>query len=189
MLPGFSFPKKRPESAEETVAITNETFRAAGLLNSYAALLQPASDAGGFTGAIVELVISEKDLKDLFGKIIETKAQEQGGKVSDVSLRLSSTGPNGVGVSLSATVKMMMASVNLRIDGEIFKTNTDALGIRKLTLDAGTGMFAGMAAAMMRPRLTELEGKSLSLTQLTGMSLQIEQLLFEESSLKIQVSA
>ncbi len=189
MIPGFQLPKERPQSAEQAVLITNETLQSAGLENARVILVEPATGPDGFAGALVDAMIPERDLGDLLARVAATKAAEQGAKVVATALQLSSGGPDCVKLSTSLTAKMMMATITLRLEGEIFVANRHSVGVRKLTLDPGTGMFAGMASAFVRPRLLELEGKTIDVAGLAGMPLDIRSLNCEGGSLNIRVSA
>ncbi|MEI6712456.1 MAG: hypothetical protein WCO60_01800 [Verrucomicrobiota bacterium] len=189
MIPGLNIPTQRPSSAEEAVLFANQTLHSAGLYSAKVSLLEPATGADGFSGAVVEATLPESELVTLFAKVAAAKATEQGGKVSDCTLKLESNTAGSVQITCSMVAKMMMASLQLQLSGEIYQVDSKHFGVRQLRFDPGSGMFASMASAMIRPRLNELEGRTFNLDELLGFPVEIRSMRVENQCLKIELSA
>lgn len=191
MLPGFNLqrPEHPPKSAEEAVSMAQEILRSSGVEGISVSLTQPATGTDGFAGAQVELLIPEKSLEGILQRILEAKAAEHGAKVSDVSVRLIENGPLSARFVATAEGRMMMASLLIKAEGELFASGGQKVGLRNLALDSGKGMFASMASAMARPAIANLEGKQIDLRDFTQMDLHVGHLSVESSILKIRLTA
>lgn len=191
MLPGFNLqrPEHPPKSAEEAVSMAQEILCSSGVEGISVSLTQPATGSDGFAGAQVELLIPEKSLEFILQRIVKTKAAEHGAKVSNVAVRLLENGPQSARFVATAEGRMMMASLLIKAEGELFASGGQKVGLRNLTLDPGKGMFASMASAMARPAIANLEGNPMDLRKFTQMDLRVEHLSVENSTLKIRMSA
>lgn len=182
MISSALLPANPPQSAEDAASAVNSVLAALGLRRSSAKVVESASGAQGVSGAVLEVAFPESDLEAMLLQTAEAKAREQGAKVSGAELKMRSVGENQVGIQLSLKTKAMMASVDLRVDGELFVAGEDGLGLRGLVLDAGAGMFAGVVGAMLRPVMAEWEGRVFALSDLAKHPLRVQCLCLEGAS-------
>lgn len=182
MISSSLFPSIPPQSAQDAAGSVNAVLAALGLCRSSAKVVEPASKAQGVSGAVLEVAFAESDLKTILLQTAEAKAREQGAKILGADLKMRSVGENQVGIQISLKAKAMMASVDLRVEGELFVAGEDGLGLRRLVLDAGAGMFAGVAGAMLRPLMAEWEGRVFALSDMAKHPLRVQRLWLEGAS-------
>jgi hypothetical protein len=183
LFPNLTLPNYTPTSAPEAVSMAQAVLHSAGLSTASVSLLQPPVDGEPFLGARVLLSIPEAALEECLLKVAQTKAAEQGAKVKSLRLQLASQPPRPDAASaeppmlswkITASASLMMATVEVTVSGEFHAASPTVLTARQLALDAGTGMFAGMASALLRPQLLKAEGRSFPLPRLAGQPVQLD---------------
>ena len=89
-------------------------------------------------------------------------ASGHGAEVESVRLTLDAENPRSVAVTAVAVAKAMFFTATLTIRGRIAVDGDFNLRLHDATC-TGDGMLANLAAAQLRPRLTELQGRTFSL--------------------------
>ena len=172
-----------PGSAEEAVAQANALFKKAGFAPDPVTLKTPASGPDGFSGATLRADLPEEALGALVHAAVVEAASEQGVSVTHTSLQLRPGGPGSLGVSLQVTAKIFVASVELGIRGTVSVSSSGTVEFDSILLDAGTGMFASMATATIRPQLDQIMSKRFELGKILSRPLKVLQFEFKESQI------
>jgi hypothetical protein len=92
-------------------------------------------------------------------------ASKHGAEVESVRLTLEAENPRQIAVTAIAVAKAMFFTATLTIRGRIALDGDSNLRLRESSC-TGDGMIANLAAAQLRPRLAELEGRVFSLRSL-----------------------
>ena len=100
-------------------------------------------------------------------------AAEQGIQVSRLNLALKQEAPERLGLEIEADAKAFLGKVTVRITGALVLQQEGTLRFEGLQMDAGAGMFAGMAGAVLRPKLAQLSAQILDLRQVEGFGLRV----------------
>ena len=172
-----------PGSAQEAVSQANALLKQAGFAPDPVTLKTPAKGPDGFSGATLRADLPEEALGALVHAAVMEAASEQGVSVTHTSLQLSSGGPGSLRVALQVTAKIFVASVEIGIRGRISISNSGAVEFDSLLLDAGSGMFASMAMATIKPQLDQIMSKRFEFEKIFGRPLKIAQFEFKESQI------
>ena len=70
-------------------------------------------------------------------------------------------------------MRVFGATVTLKVGGRVEAADAENLRCRELKLDAGAGLFAGMATALIRPRLEALEGRVFNLSRIAAVPVRL----------------
>jgi hypothetical protein len=101
-------------------------------------------------------------------------AASQGVKVSQTRLSVRNGGADrSLELDMELGVRVFGATVTLRVAGGAEAADGENLQCRELKLDAGSGLFAGMATALIRPRLDALEGREFNLSRIAGIPVRL----------------
>ncbi len=98
-------------------------------------------------------------------------ASKHGAEVESVRLTLEAENPRQLAVTAVAVAKAMFFTATLTIRGRIALDGDFNLRLTESTC-TGDGMIANLAAAQLRPRLAELEGRVLSIRSFLPSGLQ-----------------
>ena len=110
----------------------------------------------------LELSVTRADLESALADVAREAAEKKGGELKSMKVDLEAEGPRALKVRAVAVAKAMFFTATLTITGRV--EISDALEVRVVDLACtGDGMIANMAAGALRPRLTELEGRTISL--------------------------
>ena len=175
MLELTPFSDTPPTSVEEALEQTRHLFARVGITDAEVSVTQPAAPGEGLKEACLEAFVPLSCLEAALNEAATTLAAAQGVKVSRTHIRFE----NGNGNPLSLTVhvevdvRVFGATVTMCVDGEADATSGEHLHLRSLKLDAGSGVFAGIATSLIRPRLAEVEGRRIDLTKLAGVPVRL----------------
>lgn len=165
MLPFLSIPlpSNPPADAQEFVFQGNALLHAAGLKDAHLTLDRAPSPPNPFQDAEITLVLPEKSLEEVIQKEASRQAAQHGAKVSDTILRCEPAGHHAIRFRASATASLFLGSVSFRLSGVVRALDPDKFAFSEIELDTGSGMFGGMARAMIEPRLRQWAGTEPSL--------------------------
>jgi len=114
-------------------------------------------------------------------------ASEQGISITDTSLQLNPAGPGALGIRLQVTAKVFVSSVEVGIRGRVTVSSCGTVEFDSLLMDAGAGMFAGMAAAAIKPKLDQLQSEKFELEKIFGRKMTVIQFEFKSSQVQAEV--
>ena len=115
--------------------------------------------------AVLDDDVSDLTPADIEGALLalaRDAASGHGAEVESVRLTLDAESPRTIAVSAVAVAKAMFFTATLTIRGRIAVDGDFNLRLHDATC-TGDGMLANLAAAQLRPRLTELQGRTFSL--------------------------
>ena len=187
MFAFFNSQQPTPKSAEEAVRRTNATLRQAGFTHDAVSLKTPASGPEGFSGACIRMDLPEEDLRALVHAAALQAASEQGITITDTSLQLHPAGPRGMGIRLQVTAKVFVSQVEVGIRGRVTVSNCGTIEFDSLLMDAGAGMFAGMATAAIKPKLDQLQSERFELENLFGRKVTVLQFEFKSAQVQAEL--
>jgi hypothetical protein len=173
----------KPASAQEAVSQANALLKKAGFAPDPVTLKTPATGPDGFSGATLRADLPEEALGALVHAAVVEAAAEQGVSVTHTSLQLRPGGPGSLNVALQMTAKIFVASVELGIRGRVSVSSSGAVEFDSLLVDAGSGMFASMAMATIKPQLDQIMSKRFELEKILGRPLEVTQFELKESQL------
>jgi hypothetical protein len=155
MLPflPISLPKQAPADVQELITQGNSLLHAAGLEGARFKLDRPASTPHPFQDAEVTLIVPEKSLQDVVQKEAARQAAQHGAKVSGTILQCEPAGENAIRVRAASTASMFIGSIPFHLSCVVLAIAPDKVGFGEIKLDTGSGMFGGMARAMIEPHL------------------------------------
>lgn len=167
-----------PASVEEALSQTKRLFLRAGLLDAEVSVTQPAELGENLRGACLEASIPVRSIEAVAARAAEALAASQGVKVSHTRLSLQNGAAGNLSLLLGAEVgvRVFGATVTLQVRGVAEATGGESIQCRELLLDAGSGMFAGMATALIRPKLDALEGQTFDLSRIAGVPVRLVRL-------------
>ncbi len=167
-----------PASVDEALLQTTRLFSRAGLEGAEVAVTQPAELGETLRGGCLEASIPMSSLEAVAGKAAASLAASQGVKISytRLSLQNGAAGDLSLLLEMEVGVRVFGATVTLRLSGVAEAAGGESIQCRELQLDAGSGMFAGMAGALIRPKLAALEGQSFNLSRIAGVPVRLVRL-------------
>jgi len=163
---------------EEALSQARQLFLRAGLEDAEIIVTQPAELGETLRGACLEASIPVRSIEAVAGKAAESLAASQGVKILHTRLSLQNGGAGDLSLLLGVEVgvRVFGASVTLGVRGVAEAAGGESIQCRELQMDAGSGMFAGMATALIRPKLEALEGQSFNLSRLAGVPVRLVRL-------------
>lgn len=114
------------------------------------------------TNGTLDASAATADLEAALLTLARDAASKHGAEVQSVRLTLDAESPRQVAVTAIAVAKAMFFTATLTIRGRIALDDEFNLRLSEATC-TGDGMLANLAAAQLRPRLAELEGREFSL--------------------------
>ena len=174
----FDFPplsEAPPASLEEALLQTKRLFLQAGLEGAEVFATRPPEPAQALRGACLEATIPVGSLETVAHREACALAASQGVKISHTRLSVQDDGDGACSLKLGVElgVRVFGATVTLRVGGRAEASDGENIRCRELQLDAGSGLFAGMATALIRPRLDALEGREFNLSQIAGVPVRL----------------
>lgn len=128
------------------------------------------------------------DLEAALLALARDAASAHGAEVKSVSLTLEAESPHAVAVTAVAIAKAMFFTATLTMRGRVALDGELKLRLSEATC-TGDGMVANLAAAQLRPRLAELEGREFSLRSFLPAGLQVRDIaLTGGAALRIQAT-
>jgi len=163
---------------EEALSQARQLFLRAGLEDAEIIVTQPAELGETLRGACLEASIPVRSIEAVAGKAAESLAASQGVKILHTRLSLQNGGAGDLSLLLGVEVgvRVFGASVTLGVRGVAEAAGGESIQCRELQMDTGSGMFAGMATALIRPKLEALEGQSFNLSRLAGVPVRLVRL-------------
>ena len=114
------------------------------------------------TSGTLDASAATADLENTLLALARDAASKHGAEVKSVSLTLVAETPRQIAMTAIAVAKAMFFTATLTIRGRIALDDEFNLRLSDATC-TGDGMLANLAAAQLRPRLAELEGREFSL--------------------------
>ena len=184
----FDFPplsEVPPASVEEALLQTRRLFLQAGLEGAEVVATRPPEPGEALRGACLEAAIPLGSLEAAANKAAGALAANQGVKISHTRLSVQNGGADrSLKLDLELGVRVFGATVTLRVAGRAEAAGGENLQCQELKLDAGSGLFAGMATALIRPRLDALEGREFNLSRIAGVPVRLLRLKCTGESLE-----
>ncbi len=163
-----------PTSVEEVLSLLNALFTATGMQGVTVALSGAPPSGAGPKGASFCVTLPIVELEALFHRAVETAAGEQGIQVSRSQLRFTQEAPDRLAVAMEADARAFLGAVTVRVTGALVLHTDGTLRFDGLKLDTGSGMFAGMAGAVLRPKLARLGEQVIDLRRASsGLGLRV----------------
>jgi hypothetical protein len=164
----ISLPGKKPDDVHEMIAQGNALLRGAGLPDARFELVAPPEAGAAFRGAELRLILPEKSLEEMIRREAVRQAAQHGAKVTAARLVWAGAGEKAVALDAQISAGMFLASVDLKLRAVLRAGDPDLLRVGELGFDAGSGMFANMARAVLEPHLKKALGAEFSLSNLAG---------------------
>ena len=114
------------------------------------------------TTGILDVAATTADIEAALLTLARDAASKHGAEVKSVQVTLEAESPSQVAVTAIAVAKAMFFTATLTIRGRIALDGEFNLRLSEATC-TGDGMVANLAAAQLRPRLAELEGREFPL--------------------------
>lgn len=173
-----SFDAAPPASIAEAMIQAERLLHLAGLNEATLSVARPPEAGEALRGACLEASIPVRALEVIAGKTLDSMAASQGVKISDTRLSLENgaTGALSLKLGVEVDVRVFGKTVTVRVQGVAEGGDGKGIVFRQLTMDAGSGIFAGMATALLRPRLDALEGRRFEFTAIAGIPVSLERL-------------
>ena len=172
----FDFPplsEAPPATVEEALLQTQQLCVQSGLEDAEAFISRPPDPGESLRGACLEASVSVKSLEVVAGRAAGALAADQGLKISKTQLAVRNGEDGSLEVDVELGVRVFGATVTLKVGGRVEAADAEHLRCRELKLDAGSGLFAGMATALIRPRLDALEGRLFNLSRIAGLPVRL----------------
>jgi hypothetical protein len=169
-----TLPKTAPTSVEEVLSFADSLFASSGFDGASVSLISAPTGGVGVSGAAFCVSVPIAELEALARRAAEAAAEEQGIQVSRLELALRQEAPERLGMLIEADAKAFLGKVTVRVTGSlVLQQEQGTLHFEGLQMDAGSGMFAGIAGAVLRPKLARLGEKVIDLRQIEGFGLQV----------------
>ncbi|HWE03973.1 MAG TPA: hypothetical protein VG326_16330 [Tepidisphaeraceae bacterium] len=112
------------------------------------------------------IAIQKPELDALVLSGAKEAASKQGVQILEMSLGLTQIDPRALAVEVRAKVKKLFVTTTLTLRGKLKVDDNLNAGVSDLTV-SGDGMMGDMAAAAIRPKFQEIDGRSFPLTALS----------------------
>ena len=164
-----------PASVEEALLQARHLFSRAGLEDAEVRMTEPPTSGESLRGACLEASMPVASIQAAAGKAADALAASQGIKIAHTRLSFENGGPGSLalGLAVEVGVRVLGATVTVRVRGVAEAADGENIQCRELKLDAGSGLFAGMASALIRPKLDALEGQRFNLTRISGVPVRL----------------
>lgn len=164
-----------PASVEEALERARLLLAQAGIEGAEVTVTQPPMADEPLKGACMEAFLPVASLEAAVRKVAEAQAAAQGVKISRVQIRFQNGSEETLALQINAEVDVRVfgATMTLQIRGVADVTGGESVQFRNLQLDAGSGLFSGMATALIRPYLDSVGAQRLDLTQLAGVPVRL----------------
>lgn len=174
----FDFPPlsvSPPASLDEALEQAKRLLVQAGVPDAEVRVTQPPAAGETLKGGALEASISLQSLEAALHKTAETLAAAQGVKVSRTRIQIENGTPGGLSlaVSVEVDVRVFGRTTTLKVRCLADAADGESIGLHNPQLDPGSGLFSGMAGAMLRPYLEAAAGKKLELSLLTSVPVRV----------------
>lgn len=172
----FDFPprsKAPPATVEEALLLTQQLCVQSGLEDAEAFISRPPDPGESLRGACLEASVSVKSLEVAAARAAGALAADEGLKISKTQLAIRNGKDGSLELDVELGVRVFGATVTLKVGGRVETEDAEHLRCRELKLDVGSGLFAGMATALIRPRLDALEGRLFNLSRIAGLPVRL----------------
>lgn len=172
-LPPFS--GSPPASVEDAAEQARLLLAKTGIEDAEVSVTQPPSAGESLRGACLEVTIPLPSLETALRKAAEAQAAAHGVKISGTHVRFEN-GPAGelsLRIDASLDVRVFGSTVTLRLGGLADAAGGEQIRFANLQLDAGSGLFSGMATALIRPYLDSVAGQPIDLTHMAGVPVRL----------------
>jgi len=179
-------PEKPPTSAEEAIAAAGLLLQTAEVSGAVVSLEKPAVVPGGLEGAELKVTLPVPALEAALHAAAVRAAAEQGVKISSTTLRVSEPVPNLLHLHVTVEAKVFGGILKVDVEGDATPEGGTHVRFSGCKMEGGGGMFGGIAAAMIRPKLSALEAAPIALQQLTGVPVSLTQLGCQNETLTLR---
>ena len=124
------------------------------------------------TSGTLDMAAATTDLETALLALARDAASAHGAEVQSVRLTLEAESPRAIAVTAVAIAKAMFFTATLTMRGRIALDEEFNLRLRDATC-TGDGMIANLAAAKLRTRLAEWEGRAFSIRSILPPGLQV----------------
>lgn len=176
IFPLLASPIPVPTSAQEAVETAAHFLKALNLQDGEVSLDTTPSEANTLRGTRVKVAIPMTALEQLLEKIANAIGSDHGIRITGAKITADQTGDNCLHLQARVETKIMGGTVPILVSGFLDVPEGLHLRVRDLAMPSSSGMFANMAAAIIRPRLAYWEGASVSLERIAGTPLLLNQL-------------
>jgi len=169
-----TLPKTAPTSVEEVLSFADSLFASSGFNGASVSLISAPTGGAGVSGAAFCVSVPIVELEALARRAAEAAAEEQGIQVSRLDLALRQEASERLGLVIEADAKAFLGKVTVRVTGSlVLQQEQGTLQFEGLQMDAGSGMFAGIAGAVLRPKLARLSAQVIDLREIEGFGLRV----------------
>ncbi len=173
-----------PTNAKEALSAASEFFNALNLDEGEVSLDDYPAEPEPLRGTRIKVAIPVGALEKLLEKIANAIASEHGIRITKAAVTADQSGENCLHIQARVETKIMGGTVPIFVSGFLDAPEGLRLRVRDLAMPSSSGMFANMAAAIIRPRLAYWEGASVSLEAVAGTPIFLNQLNSENSILE-----
>lgn len=184
IFPLLASPIPVPTSAQEALETAAHFFKALNLQDGEVSLDASPVEPETLRGTRVRVTIPMTALEQLLEKIANAIASDHGIRITGAKITADQTGENCLHIQARVETKIMGGTVPILVSGFLDAPEGLHLRVRDLAMPSSSGMFANMAAAIIRPRLAYWEGASVSLQKIAGTPLFLNQLGSDNSVLE-----
>jgi len=169
-----TLPKTAPTSVEEVLSFADSLFASSGFNGASVSLISAPTGGVGVSGAAFCVSVPIVELEALARRAVEAAAGEQGVQIDRLELAFKQEAPERLGLEIEADAKAFLGKLTLRITGSLVLLREEGtLHFEGLQMDAGSGMFAGIAGAVLRPKLARLGAQVIDLRRIEGFGLRV----------------
>ena len=169
-----NLPKTAPTSVEEVLSFADSLFASSGFHGAGVRLISAPAAGAGVSGAAFCVSVPFAELESLARRAVEAAAGEQGVQIDRLDLGFKQEAPERLGLEIEADAKAFLGKVTVRITGSLVLQQAEGtLHFEGLQMDAGSGMFAGIAGAVLRPKLARLSAQVIDLRRIEGFGLRV----------------
>lgn len=183
MFSNFHPPAKPPSDIEEALTDARALLKAAGIEGACVEIARRPSTEGQLKGAALGCVIPVTALETLLYRAAVDAGAEHGVPVQRTVLGLDQAGENRLQINLCVEAKLFGGVIKVAVAGFMETRGGTHLHFTQMKMEGGGGMLAGVAGAMIRPKLVQLESTPLDLARLAGVPLQVSSLACDGTSL------
>jgi len=176
-----------PTSVDEALSQALQILELAGIEGSAVHIEHKPEGGNGLSGAVLRFELPVDSLEAPLGKRVAAAGQEHGVPVQLNDLKIEQAGENRLRMFVHAESKVFGGTVRLDISGWMHVRERSAIQFEGLKMEGGTGIFGGVATALIRPRLAQLEAAPLDLSQLAGLPVEVPSLECAEGRLTFRL--
>lgn len=188
MFSKLILPAKPPSNIGEAVRDLNQLLEAVGLAGFSIETKESPQGKESLTGAVLHASIPLPSLEKVLKEAASQAASEHGVNLSQTALMMRQADENKLVVEIGLEAKVFGGGVQIKITGFVEIREQRHLQVSGLRMDGGAGMFAGMAGALIKPRLKQWEGTTLDLQRVTGVAVKVTELSSDGNDLSFSLT-